>query len=108
MEAAALRTMLIGSLVDAARHNVAVGTSDVALFEIARTYRADGELPDEHWHVAGVVDGGFADAKWAVEQLYGALKFVPGYERADESFLHPGRSARTTEGWVGELHPSLL
>jgi phenylalanyl-tRNA synthetase beta chain len=107
-EAAALRTTLIGSLVDAARYNVSVGTSDVALFEIARTYREGGELPDERWHVAGIVDGGLADAKWAVEQLYTALKLDPVYERASEPELHPGKSARTAEGWVGELHPSLL
>jgi phenylalanyl-tRNA synthetase beta chain len=107
-EAAALRTTLIRSLVDTARHNVALGTSEVALFEIARVYRAGGELPDEHWHVAGIVDGGIADAKWAVEQLYGALKVEPLYERSAEPFLHPGKSARTREGWVGELHPSLL
>ena len=25
-----------------------------------------------------------------------------------EPFLHPGKSARPQEGWVGELHPSLL
>jgi phenylalanyl-tRNA synthetase beta chain len=108
MEAAALRTALIESLVDAARHNVAVGTFDVALFEIARTYRAGGELPLERWHVAGIADGGFAAAKWAVEQLYDALKIVPVFERASEPFLHPGKSARTREGWVGELHPTLL
>jgi phenylalanyl-tRNA synthetase beta chain len=108
LEAAALRTSLIGSLVDAARHNVSVGTSEVALFEIARTYRTGAELPDERWHVAGIVDGGFADAKWAVEQLYAALKLDPAYERASEPHLHPGKSARTAEGWVGELHPSLL
>jgi len=108
MEAAALRTELLGSLVDAARHNVAVGNSDVALFEIARAYRAGGALPDEHWHVAGIVDGGIAESKWAVEQLYGALKVEPTYERTSESFLHPGKSARTAEGWVGELHPALL
>jgi phenylalanyl-tRNA synthetase beta chain len=107
-EAAALRTALIGSLVDVARHNVAVGTSDVALFEIARTYHTGGELPDERWHVAGIVDGGFSEAKWAVEQLYDALKVRPEYERAAEPHLHPGKSARTKEGWVGELHPSLL
>jgi phenylalanyl-tRNA synthetase beta chain len=106
--AAALRTELMGSLVGAARHNVAVGTSEVALFEIARTYRTGGELPDERWHVAGVVDGGFSEAKWAVEQLYDAFKVVPEYERAAEPHLHPGKSARTKEGWVGELHPSLL
>jgi phenylalanyl-tRNA synthetase beta chain len=65
-------------------------------------------LPHEPWHVAGIVEGGFADAKWAVEQLYAALKLEPAYERAAEPFLHPGKSARTAEGWVGELHPSLL
>jgi phenylalanyl-tRNA synthetase beta chain len=107
-EAAALRSVLLDSLVGAARHNVAVGNTEVALFEIARTYRAAGELPDERWHVAGLVDGGFADAKWAVEQLYAALRLTPSYERAAEPFLHPGRSARTAEGWVGELHPSVL
>jgi phenylalanyl-tRNA synthetase beta chain len=109
-EAAALRTSLIGSLVDAARHNVAVGNSDIALFEVARVYLRHGDdaLPDERWHVAGVVEGGFADAKWAVEQVYGALKVEPAYERAAEPFLHPGKAARTAEGWIGELHPALL
>jgi phenylalanyl-tRNA synthetase beta chain len=109
LEAAALRTTLVPSLIEAARHNVAVGNSDVALFEVARVYRASGEeLPAESWHVAGVVDGGFAEAKWAVEQIYAALKVEPAYERARESILHPGKAARTREGWVGELHPTLL
>ena len=107
-EAAALRAALLHSLVEAVRHNLSVGTTEVALFEIARTYRAAGELPDERWHVAGLVDGGFAQAKWAVEQLYGALHVTAHYERASEVFLHPGKSARTGEGWVGELHPTLL
>jgi phenylalanyl-tRNA synthetase beta chain len=109
-EAAALRTSLRGGLVEAARHNVAVGNSDIALFEIARVYprSGDGDLPDERWHVAGIVDGGFADAKWAVDQVYGALKADPAYERTTEPFLHPGKAARTGEGWVGELHPSQL
>jgi phenylalanyl-tRNA synthetase beta chain len=107
-EAAALRTSLLTSLVDAARANVAVGAAEVGLFEIARTYRAGGELPVERWHVAGIVDGGFADAKWTVEQLYGALKIEPSYERASEPFLHPGKAARTAEGVVGELHPTVL
>ena len=108
-EAAALRTGLLASLVDASRYNVSVGNSEVALFEIARTYRrSGGELPEESWHVAGIVDGGFAEAKWAVEQLYGALKIDASYERAAEPMLHPGKSARTREGTVGELHPALL
>src|SRR5207248_3330468 len=31
-----------------------------------------------------------------------------GYERTSETFLHPGKAARTAEGWLGELHPALL
>ena len=108
-EAAALRASLHESLVAAAGHNVALGNSEIALFEIARVYFARRrELPRERWHVAGVVEGGFADAKWAVEQLYAALKVEPAFERSDEPFLHPGKAARTAEGWVGELHPALL
>jgi phenylalanyl-tRNA synthetase beta chain len=107
-EAAALRGALLDSLAAAARHNVAVDNTEIALFEIARTYRAAGELPDERWHVAGIVDGGFPEAKWAVEQLYAALRLTPTYDRASEPFLHPGKAACTAEGWVGELHPSVL
>ncbi|HZC30500.1 MAG TPA: hypothetical protein VE261_03210, partial [Gaiellaceae bacterium] len=108
-EAAALRTSLLDGLIEAARHNVDLGNPDIALFEIARVYFAQRrDLPRERWHVAGVVEGGFADAKWAVEQLYAAFKVEPSYERADEPFLHPGKAARTVEGWIGELHPALL
>ncbi|HEY8406409.1 MAG TPA: phenylalanine--tRNA ligase subunit beta [Gaiellaceae bacterium] len=108
-EAAALRTALAPSLVDAARQNVAWGNVDIALFEIARVYRASGEqLPVEAWHVAGVAEGTVADAAWAVEQLYGALKVTPAVERSDEPLLHPGKAARTPHGWFGELHPSVL
>jgi phenylalanyl-tRNA synthetase beta chain len=107
-EAAALRTELVDGLVRAARANVAVGTSGVALFEIARVYHAGGELPNERWHVGGIVEGGFADAKWAVEQLYEALKVDAGYDRTTEPVLHPGKAARTAHGWLGELHPRIL
>ena len=108
-EAAALRTVIYASLVEPARRNADAGADDVALFEVARVYRDAGEsLPRERWHVAGIADGGFADAKWAVEQIYAALGVEPGYERATQPFLHPGKAARTAEGWLGELHPALL
>jgi phenylalanyl-tRNA synthetase beta chain len=108
-EAAALRTVLYASLLEPARRNADAGTGDVALFEVARTYRDVGEeLPRERWHVAGIADGGFAEAKWAVEQIYSALGLEPSYERTGEPFLHPGKAARTAEGWLGELHPAVL
>jgi phenylalanyl-tRNA synthetase beta chain len=108
-EAAALRTALAPSLVEAARQNVAWGNGDVALFEIARVYTSSGEsLPVEAWHVAGIVEGGVADAAWAVEQVYAALKLAPAVQRGEELLLHPGKAARTAEGWFGELHPTAL
>ena len=108
-EAAALRTVLHASLLEPARGNADAGADGVALFEVARVYRGVGEaLPEERWHVAGIADGGFAEAKWAVEQVYSALGVEPSYERTSESFLHPGKAAQTTEGWLGELHPALL
>jgi phenylalanyl-tRNA synthetase beta chain len=108
-EAAALRTELYASLLEPARRNADSGAENVALFEVARVYRGgNGGLPDERWHVAGIADGGFAEAKWAVEQIYSALGIEPDYERTNERFLHPGKAARTAEGWLGELHPSVL
>jgi phenylalanyl-tRNA synthetase beta chain len=108
-EAASLRTALYASLLDPARRNADGGAQEVALFEIARVYCEVGEdLPLERWHVAGIADGGFAEAKWAVEQVYSALGIEPSYERTIEPFLHPGKAARTAEGWLGELHPSVL
>jgi phenylalanyl-tRNA synthetase beta chain len=108
-EAAALRTSLAPSLVEAARQNVAWGNAGVALFEIARVYRDGGRpLPVETWHVAGIADGGVADAAWAVEQLYSALKLPLDPERSSEPLLHPGKAAQTAYGWFGELHPTAL
>jgi phenylalanyl-tRNA synthetase beta chain len=108
-EAAALRTSLWPSLVDAVRHNLAVGNASIALFEVARVYlKGSGQLPKEERHVAGIVEGGLADAKWAVEQIHGALGITASFVRATEPFLHPARSARTDEGWLGELHPTVL
>src|SRR5262249_39052718 len=108
-EAAALRSVLAASLIEPARRNADAGEESVALFEVARVYREAGsELPEERWHVAGIADGGFAEAKWAVEQIYSALGIEPGYERTSDPRLHPGKAAKTTEGWVGELHPALL
>jgi phenylalanyl-tRNA synthetase beta chain len=108
-EAAALRTDLFASLLEPALRNADAGIDDVALFEVARVYRdTGGELPEEHWHVAGIADGGFAEAKWAVEQIYSALGLHPSYERTSEPYLHPGKAAKTAEGWLGELHPALV
>jgi phenylalanyl-tRNA synthetase beta chain len=108
---ALLRTTLATGLVEAGQANIDAGAERVALFEIARVYRASGEqLPDERWKVGGIVGGGYPAAKGAVETLYAALHLEPRVERDPEppSYAHPGRAARTPAGIVAELHPTLL
>jgi phenylalanyl-tRNA synthetase beta chain len=108
VELIALRKQLLPSLVEEARRNAEVGARDVALFEIARVYLPDGELPDERLRVAGVAERGFSYAKGVVETLYDALKAEPEFERAENPLFHPGKTARTPAGTFGELHPGLL
>jgi phenylalanyl-tRNA synthetase beta chain len=107
-EQAVLRTTLLGGLVEAARTNVDAGNEDVALFEVARVYLPADGLPDERWHVGGILEGGFAAAKGVVEALHRALHVGLEARRATRPFLHPGKAAETDAGWLGELHPALL
>jgi phenylalanyl-tRNA synthetase beta chain len=108
-EQAILRTTLLLGLLESARRNVDAGNEDVALFELARVYLPSGEpRPDEHWHLGGIVEGGFFRAKGIVEKLYRALHVELRVEAAEREFLHPGKAARVDAGWLGELHPTLL
>jgi len=106
---AILRTTIVPGLVEAARTGIDAGAADVALFEIARTYHpSGGQLPAEHWRVAGVVGGGYEAVKGVLETLYEALGLELRVARAPHALLHPGKSAETEAGWLGELHPTLL
>ncbi|MBA3434080.1 MAG: phenylalanine--tRNA ligase subunit beta [Actinobacteria bacterium] len=97
-EQAVLRTSLEYGLVESARRNVNAGNTPVALFEIGRVYRSRGEqLPEERWHVGGIVDGGYTRAKGVLEAVYDALHVEP-------SFTRDGLTARTEEGLVRERH----
>jgi phenylalanyl-tRNA synthetase beta chain len=108
VELTALRTRLLPSLVEAAARNLDAGATDIALFEIARVYLPNGDLPNERVRVAGIAVGDFFHGKGVVETLYAALKAEPEFERTEDVLLHPGKAARTPAGIVGELHPTLL
>ena len=108
VELTALRTSLLPSLVEAARRNVDAGADRIALFEIARVYLSNGELPNERLHVAAIAQGGFARAKGVVEALYETLKAEPQFERGEHALFHPGKAARTSAGLLGELNPRVL
>jgi phenylalanyl-tRNA synthetase beta chain len=121
-----LRTTLAGALLDVARHNVARGRADLALFESGTVYRATGEkLPHEHRALGGILTGRLQPQTWgtaeppragffAANGLLGAaldaVRVTWWVEPATEPFLHPGRTARIRAagedvGWIGELHP---
>ena len=108
-EHAVLRTNLVEGLVNAAALNRDAGNRQIALFELARVYLPGGEqLPEERWHVGGIVEGGYFPAKGAVEIVHAVTGIEPQFERASEPFLHPGKSASVAAGWLGELHPRVL
>jgi len=108
VELTALRTELLPSLVETAQRNLEWGAQRIALFEVARVYLPDGDLPDERLRVAGICQGGFFRAKGVVEALYAALKADAVFDRAEHPLMHPGKTARTAAGIVGELHPRVL
>ncbi|HMJ32460.1 MAG TPA: phenylalanine--tRNA ligase subunit beta [Baekduia sp.] len=128
-----LRTTLLGSLLDATRHNVARGNADLRLFEQGAVYfghrtEPPSRLPIERRAVGALLHGRLVPPSWgthddraadffAAKGLLAAvldtLRVDWTVEAATEPFLHPGRSARVmlahppheALGWVGELHP---
>ena len=121
-----MRPTLLGSLLDAARHNVSHGRPDIAVFESGTVYRAaTGERPADEHHGLGVLLSGHTTPRawrgeraqadfFAAKALLGGLldRFHVSWSvvPADWPFLHPGRSAavfggKTMLGFLGELHP---
>jgi phenylalanyl-tRNA synthetase beta chain len=109
-----MRTTLLGSLLDVARHNAARGQGVVGIFESGRVYLAgDATLPHEHHALGALVRGDVFAAKGYVEALLRALRVEASFAAAPQPFLHPGRSASVTVGsppsrvvgWIGDVHP---
>ncbi len=120
-----MRPTLLGSLLDAARHNVSRNGPDIQIFESGTVYRAahDDSAAHEH-HALGVLMTGaltprswrrapgevdFFAAKALLEALLGKLHVDWSVQSAQWPFLHPGRSAAVlagseTLGFLGELH----
>jgi phenylalanyl-tRNA synthetase beta chain len=130
----AMRTTLLGSLLDAARRNLSRDADAVSLFESGRVYLRDpsaaefaGERPapvGEPHRLGAIAVGPLTTGSWrgkaetadffalkgALEALAAQLGAELSFEAAPEPFLHPGRSASVLvggapAGWIGELHP---
>jgi phenylalanyl-tRNA synthetase beta chain len=133
-EQSAMRTTLLGSLLDAARLNLSRGAESVVLFESGRVHlrdpdrgpRARGHHPPpvaEPYRIGLLASGepqaswrheerppDFFTAKGLLEALGSHLGLDVATEPAGEPFLHPGRSAAillfgVEVGWIGEIHP---
>jgi phenylalanyl-tRNA synthetase beta chain len=124
---AAMRVSLWPGLLRAALDNLRRQQSRVRLFERGAVFLRSGSAIIEAPRVAGVVAGARAPEQWglgkepadyfdvksdvcAVLDLAGAVDFT--FEAAQETCLHPGRSALVRRngaviGRMGELHPSL-
>jgi len=128
---AVMRSSLLGSLVQALRHNLARKAARVRVFELGRVYLRDATAADGPLNVAGLrqpsrVAGlayGAADGvQWASKErpvdffdVKGDLQALlaphePVFAAAAHPALHPGRSASVSVGGraighVGELHP---
>ncbi len=107
-----MRPTLLGSLLDAAQHNVARNGADVAIFESGTVYRApgepDGRLADEHHGLGVLLSGALTPRSWRGEQVHADFFTVKALLGAlldhlhvrwwvsptEWPFLHPGRSAR--------------
>jgi phenylalanyl-tRNA synthetase beta chain len=131
-EQSAMRTTLLGSLLDVAARNVARGTDALALFESARVYiEGEGEFAgdrpspvSEPHRLAAIAVGSLSPRSWrgggeaadffalkgVAEALARGLGVELAFSPAEEPFLHPGRSATVSvggapAGWLGEVHP---
>ncbi|HYB22186.1 MAG TPA: phenylalanine--tRNA ligase subunit beta, partial [Solirubrobacteraceae bacterium] len=121
-----MRPTLLGSLLDAARHNVSRGRPDIAIFESGTVYRSApdahasaGEQPtserpaDEHHGLGVLLSGHTTPRAWrgqrtqadffAVKALLAALlqRFHVDWSvtpTGEWPFLHPGRAAAVITG----------
>jgi phenylalanyl-tRNA synthetase beta chain len=126
-EQSLMRTTLLGSLLDIARHNLAHGATSLRLFEAGAVYLpvAGQPLPSEPYCVGGLLAGpsrpptwrdpdplrvDFFAVKGLVTGLLEALRVRFTIRPANAPFVHPGRAASVwieeqSIGWAGEIHP---
>lgn len=113
-----MRTTLVHSMLETLSYNVSHFNKEATLFEVAKVYLPKSlpltELPIEEERLVVGMYGGvdFFSIKGVVEGLLDSLHLSGKYEKAEVSYLHPGRSAElyvdgTLIGVLGEVHPDV-
>lgn len=112
-----MRTTLVSNMLEVLSRNEHRGNQDVAGFEFGNIFIPQGEdLPrEEHKLTIGFYDlGDFYYLKELIEKALWKIGVNNlTYKRANENYLHPGRSAEIylgdeKIGVFGEVHPSVL
>lgn len=127
-ERSQLRLSLVPQLLEAISYNLARKNDSVALYEVGSIFlpTAEGELPKEEQHLAGVMTGlalhhawqgekkvvDFFVVKGVLEGLFDVLGVTNHitYTPAKREGMHPGRTANIlldgeVIGFIGQLHP---
>ncbi|EMA6342715.1 phenylalanine--tRNA ligase subunit beta [Bacillus cytotoxicus] len=127
-ERSQLRLSLVPQLLEAVSYNLARKNDSVALYEVGSIFlpTAEGELPKEEQHLAGVMTGlalhhawqgekkvvDFFVVKGVLEGLFDVLGVTNHitYTPAKREGMHPGRTANIlldgeVIGFIGQLHP---
>jgi phenylalanyl-tRNA synthetase beta chain len=130
-EQSVMRTTLVPSLLETLARNLCYRSRDLALFELRPVFlpKLDQELPEESLRISAVLCGrrapegwnqgadmvDFFDIKGVAETLCQSFHLgeLTWDNRANEPFLHPGKSCTLSSGkqvlgTLGEVHPQVL
>ncbi len=123
-----MRPLVLGGLLEVARHNFARGADGVRVFEVGTVYGGTIHDPVEHQALALLLSGHTHEASWrdadvpagdffALKGIVEAIAANSGVEivyapvdAADHPYLIPGRAAQLSAdgveiGYLGEVHP---
>lgn len=118
-ELSVMRTTLVHSMLETLCSNISHFNRSAMLFEVAKIYLPKelplSELPVEEETLAVGLYGSdcnFYTLKGILEELLSLLNISAKFNRAEVSYLHPGRSAHISidgevVGVFGEVHPDV-
>ena len=114
-----MRTNLVYSMLKTIEYNYKRGNKAARFFEIGNTYLPKQipltELPEEKAKLSVGFYGAnenYYTLKGVIDDIFDIFGIEIEYRRADEAFLHPGRSAYIYAGdrkvgFLGEIHPDV-